>query len=155
MSNIWPEKAPNSQPVSCSRAQNVVDSATRQAVGDDAVAEGQFLNISQVHIPPTMGDPGLWGKASAFEKITSFDRDNYRLSWMFWGSIPRWMLHAERYQILTDEGDGRTRYYTVEAFKGALAHVVKAIHQKGLSEGFQAMADALKDRVEKTPTLAL
>jgi hypothetical protein len=102
-----------------------------------------------------MGDPGLLGKASAFEKITLFDRENYRLSWGFWGTIPRWMLSTERFQMLTDEGDGRTRYYALGVFKGVLAHVVKAVHRKGLSQGFQAMADALKDRVEQTSTLNL
>ena len=101
-----------------------------------------------------MGKAGFLGKSSAFEKITTFDRDNYRLSWVFWGMIPRWMLYAERFQTLIDEGNGQTRYYTVEVFKGVLAYVVKALYHKGLIRGFQEMANALKDRAEQS-TIAM
>ncbi|EAU87604.2 hypothetical protein CC1G_09701 [Coprinopsis cinerea okayama7 len=117
---------------------------------DSALAEGVFLNISEVHIPPTMGDPGPFGKSSAFERVNTVDTVNYRLSWEYWGKTPSWILHAERWQVLIDLGDGQTKYYTQEVFKGGLAYVVKGMHEKGLNEGFQAMADTLKARAEET-----
>ena len=97
-----------------------------------------------------MGKPKLFQKAWAFERITEADAVNYRLAWEFWASLPKWVLYAERWQTLTDEGNGQTRYHTFEEFTGVLAHVVKWTQQKGLGKGFVAMAETLKARAEET-----
>ncbi|TFK24882.1 hypothetical protein FA15DRAFT_669085 [Coprinopsis marcescibilis] len=131
------------------RAQNLVDS-DRNPLPDDALTTGLFLNISEVHLPPTMGKPTLFQKAWAFERITEADAVNHRLAWEFWGPVPKWLLYAERWQILTAEGDGQTKYHTFEEFTGVLAHVVKLIQRKKLGKGFVAMAETLKARAEET-----
>jgi hypothetical protein len=69
-----------------------------------------------------------------------------RLSWGL-VSLPRWLLHAERVQTLTAVGT-RTRYETVDAISGVLSPLVHLRYGHGIQVGFEAMAGALKDRVE-------
>lgn len=103
-----------------------------------------------VHIPPTMGTPGPFGTGSAFCEITVIDHDNYRVAWESAPTLlrPSVLLRTERWQILTEGPDGKTKYESFEVFSGPLAYLVKLFVGSGLKLGFKAFADSLKERVE-------
>ncbi|EAU87605.1 hypothetical protein CC1G_09702 [Coprinopsis cinerea okayama7 len=130
------------------RGQRLVDASGRTSTSQTP-SEGQFLDISPVHLPPTMGNPGLFGKNSAFVEITVLDTENYRAAWETAGPVPAWLLHSERWQTLTTLPDGKTRYDTIEVFSGFAAYLVQLFVGSALKKGFQAMADTLKERAER------
>jgi len=69
---------------------------------------------------------------------------------LVWGMQlgPRWLLRAERRQTLVVEAETRTRYVTEDRIEGWLAPLVEVLFGRSLTEGFAAMAEALKERVE-------
>jgi hypothetical protein len=58
------------------------------------------------------------------------------------------LLNANRYQELTDLGNGRTRYYTVDRFSGLLVPVMMAAYAEPMRRGFESVARSLKARAE-------
>jgi hypothetical protein len=104
--------------------------------------------ISPVHLPPTMGKPRFMESHSTTVLITAIDQENYRAAWVTAGSLPKWALFAERWQMLTVEEGGRTKYESIEVFSGILAYVVKFFTGKNLDLGVTAMAEGLKSRAE-------
>ena len=117
--------------------------ASKEALADQTPCEGSFLQI-KVNLPPTMEEPGFFGKSSAFVKVTTIDHTNYRAAWCTEG-LPKFLLHTERWQALSvDEATGRTKYETIEVFGGFLAYFVKFFVGKNLAIAFQANADCLK-----------
>lgn len=122
--------------------------SSKEPLLDQTPREGDFIQMS-VNIPPTMQEPGLFGKNSAFVKITTVDHANHRAAWCTEG-IPRFLLRTERWQALSvDEASGRTKYETIEVFAGLLAYFVKFFVGKNLALGFKAAADCLKKRAEE------
>ncbi len=81
------------------------------------------------------------------ERITSFEPASYRLSWGV-NVGPRWFIDADRYQQLTDLGDGRTRYETMDAFTGAGVGFMLWLMERHMARGFAEVAHALKARCE-------
>lgn len=70
--------------------------------------------------------------------------EEQRLVWGYgWGPF----IWAERVQTLS-EVDGMTVYTTVDTIGGLLGPVVHLVFGAALDEGFAAMTDALKRRVE-------
>lgn len=131
------------------RGQIVVD-ASKTPLEDQTPVEGQYLYIYPVHLPPTMGKPTWFQKQSAFLKISTVDRGNYRTAWQ--GVLPSFVLSTHRWQALSTVGEGeeqKTRYETIEVFGGALAYVVKFFMQAKLKQGFDAMSEGLKQRSEQ------
>jgi len=129
------------------RGQTIVDDDCNP-LPDQTPLTGQNLFISPIHIPPSMTVPPSSSQIySSHEIITAVDVTNQRLAWRFDGP-PRWVLDCERWQALSLTGDGRTRYETVEVFRGVGAYAVKWWMGKGLQEGFRAMAEGLKRRAE-------
>lgn len=132
------------------RGQTIVD-WRRKPLADQTPAEGRYLKIGPVHLPPTMNEPTGWFKKFfAFERITVVDSENYRLAWAN-VEMPRFLLAAERWQILTIEGNNQVKYESVEVFGGLLAHLVKFLLYEKLELGFKAHAKGLKDWVEQHP----
>lgn len=103
-----------------------------------------------------MGSPGPLGRSGAFAEITVIDPQNYRLAWETYPQLllPSWLLHAERWQILTEVEGGQTKYETTEVMSGPMAHLVKFLVGGNLKLGFQDFADALKERVEGRRTVS-
>ena len=60
----------------------------------------------------------------------------------------RFVLHAERLQVLTSIGEGRTRYVSEDLFTGGLAPLVDALFGGAMRRGFADCAWALKKRAE-------
>lgn len=56
------------------------------------------------------------------------------------------LLCANRWQELHELEDGRTRYVTTEGFSGLLAPLVMALYAQAMRQGFQSVADGLKER---------
>ncbi|KAJ7607433.1 hypothetical protein FB45DRAFT_948315 [Roridomyces roridus] len=113
---------------------------------------GLRMRVSPVHLPPTMGEPG-WGQShSTVVRITTVDEEGYRASWVTEGSdMFRWMLDCERWQVLTTEeveGRTRTKYESVEVFRGPVAYVVWMFTGGNLRKGVSAMAEGLKRHAE-------
>ncbi len=81
------------------------------------------------------------------EYITSFHPDRYRVSWGV-DVGPAWFIKADRWQQLTDLGDGRTRYETSDEFTGIGVPLMLAIMEKKVQRGFTDVARGLKARAE-------
>lgn len=97
-----------------------------------------------------MGEPTWFQKQSAFVKIVTVDQENYRTAWQ--GVLPAFILSTHRWQALgvVGEGEGqKTRYETIEVFSGVIAYAVKFFMQAKLKQGFDAMAEGLKQRSEQ------
>lgn len=72
-----------------------------------------------------------------------------RLAWgMKMGA--RFILCAQRDQVLTALDDGHCTYQTWDAFSGLLTPLVMALFRQDIEDGFNAMAAALKVRAENT-----
>jgi hypothetical protein len=88
--------------------------------------------------------------STAEEVLTYVDGMSFRLAWRF-ATPARWLINAERWQILRDGGSGEqtTVYETWEYFGGLLAYVIRFFMRTKLQDSFDAMSSALKDRVER------
>ena len=88
--------------------------------------------------------------STAEEILTEVDDTSFRLAWRF-ATPARWLISAERWQILRDGGpsDQRTVYETWECMGGFLAYVIRFFMGAKLQESFDAMSRALKDRAER------
>jgi hypothetical protein len=107
--------------------------------------------IAPVHIPPTMDDPGLFGKSSTQVICSAYEPENYCVAWTTWSSlVPHIIFKAERWQALTDLGNGKTKYETFEVFSGPVAYLVKLFVGRNLKISVQAMADEMKKRAEES-----
>ncbi|KAJ6630116.1 hypothetical protein B0H10DRAFT_1985051 [Mycena sp. CBHHK59/15] len=131
------------------RGQTLV-SESRTALPDQTPEAGKLLFISPAHLPPTMGTPGFMQSHSTMVRIIVIDRENYRAAWITANGLPRWALQTERWQMLTLEEDGRTKYESIEVFRGILGYVVKFFTGKNLVLGVRAMAEGLKSRSESS-----
>ncbi|KAF8064013.1 hypothetical protein FPV67DRAFT_1420573 [Lyophyllum atratum] len=130
-----------------SRGQTIVDKS-KNKLPDQTPAEGQYLLIAPVHLPPTMGEPGWFQEQSAFEIITTVDHENHRVAWANI-ALPKFLLSAERWQTLSVV-DGKTKYETREVFGGIIAYLVKFFMYEKLVQGFRAQAEGLKKQAEST-----
>lgn len=104
----------------------------------------------EVHIPPTLGKPGLFGKQGTTVQVTTVDNEHYRAAWVSAPLLPKSLLFAERWQMLTDLGNGKTRYENIETINGILAYLVKFFVGKNLQLAVDAMAQGLKTRSEES-----
>ena len=71
------------------------------------------------------------------------------LAWKYAAETPSWAIYAVRYQVLTPLGPARTRYHTYEDFRGVLAPLVMLTQRGRVQNGFDATAQALKQRAER------
>jgi hypothetical protein len=111
-------------------------------------AAGKYIYMYPVHLPPRMDDPPLpFQKNSTHVVITYIDHETRRVAWRT-SNFPRFLLDAERWQTVTVEEDGKTKYETYEVFRGVLAYVVRFFMGKHLDHGARAMAEGLKARSE-------
>lgn len=101
-----------------------------------------------VHIPPTMGEAKFLQKGSAYVQCFVLDAVNYRMAWTSGGSLPRFVLHPERWDILTVTVEGKTKFESVEVVNGILAYPLRLFLSANLKLGFDEMAKALKSRAE-------
>ena len=68
-----------------------------------------------------------------------------------WGGHvgPRWFIDADRCQVLTDLGGGRTRYFTTDVFRGIGVGLMFLVVGRHVQRGFDDVARALKARAEE------
>jgi len=133
------------------RSQTVVN-ASKELLADQTPCEGSFLQLN-VNIPPTMGEPGWFGRSSVLVKVTTIDHINHRAAWCAEG-LPKFLLRTERWQALSvDEATGWTKYETIEVFNGFLAYFTKFFVGKNLALAFQTSADCLKKCAEGSSSL--
>jgi hypothetical protein len=88
--------------------------------------------------------------STAEEILTHVDGVCFRLAWRF-ATPARWLINAERWQILRNDGPGerRTVYETWEFLGGLLAYVIRFFMRTKLQDSFDAMSRALKERAER------
>ncbi len=80
-------------------------------------------------------------------EVVSVNEPPKRLCWrMKLGA--GWLLSAERCQVLTPLGEGRTRYVNEDVFRGLLAPLVLWLFGSVLQRGFDDVALALRKRAE-------
>lgn len=101
-----------------------------------------------LHVAMTPGKKPLLQR----ERVSKFDPpgpDGARAE-LSWGTVmgAPFLLRAERYQRLTAEGPGRTRYETADDFEGLLVPIVFALYGASIQRGFDATAKAIKARCE-------
>lgn len=80
------------------------------------------------------------------EYVTSYI-PGQRVSWGV-NVGPGWFITADRWQELTDLGDGRTHYETVDEFTGVGVPLMLALMERHMARGFAEVAHALKTRCE-------
>jgi hypothetical protein len=124
-----------------------VERQSKKPIANQTLAVGQMIYMYPVHVPPTMDEPGFGQTKSAYVVTTTVDHDNHRVAWETAG-LPKFLLHAERWQILTVVGDGKVEYHTFEPFNGLLAYILKWFMKDKLQSGLEAVADGLKARAE-------
>ncbi|KAF8064045.1 hypothetical protein FPV67DRAFT_199419 [Lyophyllum atratum] len=124
------------------RGQTVVDKSGK-ALPDQTPAEGQYLLLAPVHLPPTMGEPGWFQKQSALEVITTVDHEHHRLGWANC-TLPKFLLRAERWQALSVV-DGKTKYETTEVFGGIIMYLVYFFMYQKLVLAFNAQAGGFEE----------
>ncbi|KAF8633825.1 hypothetical protein AX15_001236 [Amanita polypyramis BW_CC] len=129
------------------RGQTIVDSH-KNPLPDQTPAPGRYLLIAPVHLPPTMGDPGWFGTSSAFTRIKAIEHENHRAAWHF-VALSGFLLRSERWQALSIDLNGKTKYETTEVFYGIVAWLVYFFVGTNLTLGFNAQAEALKHRAER------
>jgi hypothetical protein len=84
----------------------------------------------------------------SYENITHVQPGLRRLAWEY---LPETLLQAERWQALSDLGDGTVLYESREVYHGALAPILQETMGKGLQEAFEGQASGLKLFLERAP----
>ncbi|KAF2270903.1 hypothetical protein CC78DRAFT_610949 [Lojkania enalia] len=84
----------------------------------------------------------------AFENVTHVDPIQGRLAWKYLTSDA--LLDSERWQAISNIGNGKILYESREVFSGILAPVLRASMEAGLIESFEAQAQGLKLLLEGT-----
>ena len=102
--------------------------------------------LMKVNVPPTMDETSHY--QSPRECVTHIDHIDQRVAWRY-VSLPSWLLNATRWQWLTDQ-NGKTKYDSLEVFKGPAAYFVKWLYGRGLVQGVDEMAKGLKARAESS-----
>ncbi|KAJ4374219.1 hypothetical protein N0V83_002960 [Neocucurbitaria cava] len=77
----------------------------------------------------------------AYELITHVQPDLGRLAWKY---TPEALLQSQRWQAISDLGNGTLLYESREVFNGPLASVLKATLGESLQKGFDAQGQGLK-----------
>lgn len=114
---------------------------------DQTPVEGKHL-FFRVQIPslplPVNKDSKekLLNTQFSIDRITAVQYDQGRLAWEFWPPSP--MLKAERWQAITDLGNGTILYESREVFNGPMAHVIKSTMEKGLQASFKGQGEGMK-----------
>jgi hypothetical protein len=75
------------------------------------------------------------------ERITHVQPELGRLAWVY---LPEQLLTAERWQAVSDIGDGTVLYKAREVFSGPLAQLLKDMVGKSLQEAFDGQGKGLK-----------
>ena len=108
-----------------------------------------FALGSPVDMQVALNGPGKRCRRQV-EYITGYDAAAHRFSW---GTHvgPGWFITADRWQQLTDLGDGRTRYETSDEFTGVGVGFMLALMEQKVRRGFEGIARELKTRCETVP----
>ena len=123
----------------------IVDANGAPLPDQSIVSEGHFLQL-KVHLPATMEENGQVQNTRV--KVTFVDHEAYRAAWSHVG-LPNWLLRSERWQLLSQTEDGKTKYETIEVFGGVMAYLVKWLKGADLDAAFNAFAVGLKERSER------
>ncbi|KAM5537434.1 hypothetical protein V8D89_008953 [Ganoderma adspersum] len=126
------------------RSQQITDETGKTVLDDQTPAEGKYL-LMKTHIPPTLENT-VWTQ-DAFELIIAYDEVNRRMAWQ--SLLPQWLIKAERWQALSTTADGKTFYESREIFAGFGAYLVQWLISAPLTQGFEAMADAIQTLAEQ------
>ncbi|KAI0295636.1 hypothetical protein B0F90DRAFT_1142818 [Multifurca ochricompacta] len=142
---------PITQPTLHRRRQEVINEHDKSPLASQIAVPGRRIR-QRVNIPPTMDDTGK--PFTTEEILTHVDDEAFRLAWRS-ARTARWLLTAERWQVLRNGGSvpggqqTTTTYETWEFFGGLLAPLILLFMGTNLQVAFDAMARALKDRAER------
>ncbi|KAF1838766.1 hypothetical protein BDW02DRAFT_564621 [Decorospora gaudefroyi] len=125
---------------------SIVTSANNITLPDQRPAEGKYL-FMRVQIPPlplpvnekTLDNPAH--TQFAYERIAHVQPELGRLAWVY---LPEDALTAQRWQAVSDIGNGTVLYEAREVFSGPLAALLQAAMEKGLQESFDGQGEGLK-----------
>ncbi|KAH9054097.1 hypothetical protein EDB87DRAFT_1689654 [Lactarius vividus] len=104
------------------RTTELIGEEDKKPLPSQIAAPGLRVRL-RVNIPPTMDDIGK--KASVTEEIlTHVDSDTFRFAWRF-ATPARWLITAERWQVVRDDGPGVAVYETWEFFGGLAGYLIR------------------------------
>ncbi|CAK5271917.1 unnamed protein product [Mycena citricolor] len=121
------------------RVEFVSDQRSTEPSADQTPAVGRKMVIYPVNL------------SSITATMHTLDPANFRVAWETVPVLPKWALHADRWQTLTREevdGEMMTKYQSFEVFSGVLAYIIRWFLKKQLNDGVRSMAEALKTRSE-------
>ncbi|KAJ7585343.1 hypothetical protein C8J56DRAFT_788286 [Mycena floridula] len=130
------------------RSQIVTD-ADFNPLADQTPRENLRI-IIQSQIPPLKPPVSATTPANplnahtTMENITHVDNAEFAVAWALLDTPE---INAERWSVLSDF-EGQTFYESREVYSGLGAAAVELLFKKGLNEGFEAQAEALKERAE-------
>lgn len=128
------------------RTVELISDKDKKPLASHTVALGQHVRL-RLHTPPTMNDADT--KASVTEEIiTHFDSDTFRFAWRF-ATPSRWLITAQRWQVLREGPEGETIYESWEFFGGLAAYAIRFFMGTKLQAAFDTMSHALKERAER------
>ncbi|KAH8980497.1 hypothetical protein EDB86DRAFT_2813650 [Lactarius hatsudake] len=128
------------------RTAELISEGDKKPLPSQIAAPGLRVRL-RANIPPTMNDIGK--KASVTEEIlTHVDSDTFRFAWRF-ATRARWLITAERWQVVRDDGPGAAVYETWMFFGGLVGYLIRFFMAAKLQTAFDAMSRALKERAER------
>jgi len=127
------------------RSVYVVD-ASRNVLPSQMPQEGGYV-LMTVNMPPSLVATQK-PNSTQLELVTHLDPAAHRIAWAP-AALPRWLIRAERWQGVRAGEDGKAIYETREGFGGFGGWVVRWFMRGKLQRSFDAMAQALKGRVEQ------
>lgn len=86
---------------------------------------------------------------TSYENITVLDTELHRTAWKLVIELPgQELLNATHWQAFTDLGGGKVLYESLEIYYAPLSWVLDLLWAEDLQKGFDAQAEALRERVE-------
>lgn len=105
------------------------------------------VQIPPLPLPVDRNTPSkLMNTQFAYENITHVEPELGRVAWAY---TPDTFLQAERWQAVSDIGNGTVLYESREIFHGALASTLKALMGENLQASFEAQGEGLKLYLER------
>ncbi|KAJ7759758.1 hypothetical protein DFH07DRAFT_918876 [Mycena maculata] len=125
------------------RASTLLDHTDAPVYGR-AIAVGDHVAM-KAHLPPTMDDSI---KPRAITETVMHVEPGRAV---VWGShAPGWLFGAEHWYVLTEVGEGRTKFEIIKVFSGVGPWIVLVSLRAPIAAAIKAMAQAIKVRCEKS-----
>ncbi|KAJ7736762.1 hypothetical protein DFH07DRAFT_97897 [Mycena maculata] len=126
------------------RESTLLDKSKKSPVHSREITKGDHVAL-KVHMPPAMDDSV---KLRAMTELVLHVEPHRQLGW---GShLPGWFFGAEHWNVLSEVGEGRTKFEIIAVFSGAGPYVMLLSMREPFTDAIKAMAQGLKTRCEES-----